>query len=72
MQVAGILESFEPAGDTISLEDIANPNRTPEAVVEDLLRRLPACPESLRQTGQDAIYRVALHTVVQVLMLLST
>lgn len=70
MQVAGILESFEPAGDTISLEDIANPNRTPEAVVEDLLRRLPACPESLRQTGQDAIYRVALHTVVQVLMLL--
>lgn len=70
VQVAGILESFDPVGDTISHEDIANPNLTPEAIVEDLLRRLPSCPESLRQTGQDAVYRVALHTVVQVLMLL--
>jgi hypothetical protein len=68
MQVAKILEGFVPLGDLLELKDISNANVTPEAVVERLLADL-TCPDTVLQSRQDAIFRVALHSVVQVLML---
>lgn len=70
-QVAGILDGFATLCDQLKLSDIANPNVTPETIVDNLLAYLP-CPETVRQAGQDAIYRVALHSVVQVLMLVGS
>lgn len=65
-QVAPMLQSFGNLTNLLKLDDIANPNVTPEAIVNDLLAKLP-CP--LPQADYAAIYRVALHLVVQVLML---
>lgn len=67
-QVIRLLEGFALLGDRLKLSDIANPNVSPEARVEALLVEMP-CPEVVRQAGHDAAYRVALHSVVQVLML---
>ena len=49
------------------LDDVSNPNITPESIVEDLLPELPL-PEAVKRTEQEAVYRVALHSIVQVLM----
>ena len=67
-QVTAILGGFRPLSRVIKLPDIANPNRTPEALVEHLLQN-HACPAELNEAGSDAVYRVALHLTVQVLML---
>lgn len=67
-EVRDILGGFTKLSSLLALEQIANPNLAPESVVEDLLTRMP-CPQALRQTRQDAVYRVALHSVVQTLML---
>jgi len=67
-QVADILKGFARLGELITLENIANPNVTPEEVVEGVLPELP-CPEAVQQAEHDAIYRVALHSIIQVLML---
>jgi NACHT domain len=64
--VEGILEGFSAIGDSLALENISNSNVTTEEIVETLLNHLP-CPETVQQT-HDAVYRLALHTVVQVLM----
>ncbi|MCP4460064.1 MAG: NACHT domain-containing protein, partial [Cytophagales bacterium] len=66
-QVADIFSGFSRLKDLLKLEDIANPNDTPESVVELLLVQIP-CPEGVQCSGNDAVYRVALHSVVQVLM----
>ena len=65
-EVAEILSGFQKMGQLLSLEDISNSNVTTEAIAEDLLGRLP-CPQTV-QISHSAIYRTALHTVVQVLM----
>ncbi|MFL6211878.1 MAG: NACHT domain-containing protein [Pyrinomonadaceae bacterium] len=65
-QVAAILTGFGKLADLLKLADIANPNVTPESVVENLLPRIP-CPPKLKK--EAAVYRVALHSLVQVLML---
>lgn len=62
--VEGILTGLGAMGDLLQL---ANPNVTTEEIVENLLGRLP-CPETVKQT-HDAVYRLALYTIVQVLML---
>jgi len=67
-QATDVLGGFAALIDLLKLADIVNPNVTPEAVVDELLVNLP-CPESVNQAGNDAVYRVALHSVVQVLML---
>jgi hypothetical protein len=67
-KVANILTGFIELPELLKLEDIANPNVTPETVVEDLITKLP-CPRSIKREGKDAVYRVALHSVVQGLML---
>lgn len=69
-QVTDILRAFGRLADLLKPEDIANPNVTPESVVEDLLPNLP-CPASVEEAGRDAVYRVALHSIVQVLMLVA-
>jgi len=67
-QVAAILDNFAPLLDRLKLDDIANPNVTPEAVVEGLLA-VSQRPAIARQAGDGAVSRVALHSLVQVLML---
>ena len=67
-QVADILAGFAALGGILELEAIANPNVSPETVVERLLIELP-CPGNVERAEQEAIYRVALHSLVQVLML---
>ncbi len=68
LQVALALQGFGGLPGVVALKDIANPNVAPETLVESLLPKLP-CPEALQKAGLDAAYRVALHSVVQVLML---
>ncbi|MGB0563486.1 MAG: NACHT domain-containing protein, partial [Spirulinaceae cyanobacterium] len=63
--VAKILSGFSPLGDLLPLEKISNANVTAEEIVEDLLSDLP-CPQTV-QPPYDAIYRLALYTIVQVL-----
>lgn len=65
--VESILSGFAAMGDLLQLENISNANVTTETVVEELLNSLP-CPQAVSQTHQS-IYRLALYTVVQVLML---
>lgn len=65
--VEDILRGFAAIGELLELENIANPNVTTEEIVENVLSRLP-CPQTVQQT-HGAVYRLALYTVVQVLML---
>ena len=67
LHVSRILGGLATLGDNLNLEEIANPNLSPEAIADRLLKELP-CPESVRSVGHDAIYLVALHSVVQVLL----
>jgi NACHT domain len=67
-QVADVLEGFVKLQVLLKLDAIANPNETPEKIVETLMADMP-CPVGVQQVGHDAIYRVALHSIVQVLML---
>jgi hypothetical protein len=65
-----ILRGLAFMAGSLSLERIANPYTAPETVVEDLLK-MPACSVALdeaRRTGHEAVYRVALYSVVQALM----
>ncbi len=66
LQAKAILDCFEQIADLITIEDVANSNIPTEEIVEDLLTKLP-CPESLQET-HAAVYRLALHTIIQVLM----
>lgn len=68
-QAADILEGFAPLTSLLKLADISNPNVTPEAIVEDLLARSLPIPAAVQQAKQDSVFRVALHSIVQVLML---
>ena len=65
-QASAILESFQKLGNLLSLEDVANSNVTTEEIVELTLTKLP-CPSTLQAT-HEAVYRLALYTIVQVLM----
>ncbi|MBG1271945.1 NACHT domain-containing protein [Nostoc sp. WHI] len=65
--VKDILRGFAAIGELLELENIANPNVTTEEIVENVLSRLP-CPQTVQQT-YGPVYRLALYTVVQVLML---
>jgi NACHT domain len=64
--VEEMLTGFKPMGELLSLSGISNPNVTTEEVVEGLLESLP-CPQTVHQTS-EAVYRLALYTVAQVLM----
>ncbi|UCC31431.1 MAG: hypothetical protein JSU86_03975 [Phycisphaerales bacterium] len=50
-QVTEILSGFGRLGELLKLENIANPNITPESVVEDLLPDLP-CPAAVEAAGR--------------------
>ncbi len=69
--VAEILAGFSDLGNLLILDDIANPNVTPESLVEALLPRVP-CPEGVDLGGAGPVYRVALHSIVQVLTLVGS
>jgi len=69
-QVATVLAGFTRLGDLLQLSDVANPNVPPEAVVARVLAELP-CPDAVRETGHEPVYRVALHSVVQVVKLVA-
>src|SRR3972149_6000550 len=53
---------------SLRLDDVANPNVSPEALLTNLLPELP-CPQPVEDAGNDTVYRIALHSVVQVIML---
>ncbi|MEM8830303.1 MAG: NACHT domain-containing protein [Cyanobacteria bacterium P01_G01_bin.19] len=61
-----ILDCFEEIANLVTIEDAANSNIPTEEIVDDLLTHLP-CPEQLQLT-HAATYRLALHTIIQVLM----
>jgi hypothetical protein len=61
---AALLAGLAPLSGLLDLERISNPNVTPESLAEELLDRVPV-PEGT----QEPIYRVALHSILQVLML---
>jgi NACHT domain len=65
--VESILLGFAEIENLLTLDNISNANVTTEEIVSDLLDNFP-CPITVQQT-HDAVYRVALHNVVQVLML---
>jgi len=66
-QVAEILAGFSTLRDLLKLDDIAKLNETPESMVESLLMKIP-CPACVQESGDGAVYRIALHSIVQVLM----
>jgi hypothetical protein len=66
-KIAQILHGFTSLYE-LKLEDVATPNHTPESLSEDLLER-HSCPTAVSKAGAGAVYRVALHQTVQVLML---
>lgn len=61
-QTSDTVEGLTTLTDRLTLDDIDNPNETPEAVVENLLAE-----DAPGDT--DAVFRISLHSVVQVLML---
>ena len=65
-QATAILDCFEQIADLLTIEDVANSNIPTEEIVADLLTKLP-CPDQL-QESHAAVYRLALHTIIQVLM----
>jgi hypothetical protein len=67
-QVEEVLNGFAELRELLKLDDISNPNIVPESVVAELLPKLPP-PEAVKRASQEAVYRVALHSIVQVLML---
>lgn len=68
-QAADILAGFAPLSHTLTLDHISNPNVTPESVVNDLLQQSLSIPNVITQQDHESVYRVALHSIVQVLML---
>ncbi len=67
-QVVAVLALIDPLLARLKLDDIASPNISPEAVAENLLASSPR-RAAVHHGGSDVISRVALHSVVQVLML---
>lgn len=62
-----LLQGLEPAVAALDLERIANPNISPEALVVELLKDHP--PSIQLTEIQQALLRVALHSIVQVMTL---
>ncbi len=67
-QVASVLESLSHLADRLSLDRIANANVTPESLVAELVPELSSRVAD-DQPAVGAIYREAMHSVVQVLLL---
>ncbi len=63
-----ILNQLANLAHRLKLEDVSLSNMPPETLVAELLPKLPPPPELVRET-KDAEYRLVLHSVVQVLML---
>jgi hypothetical protein len=63
-----VIGGLLPLHDLLAIEDVANPNIPPEKVAAEVLPRLP-CPAKVKDAGKEAVYRLALHSVVQVLKL---
>lgn len=69
-EVECVIGNLVPIIGGLSLEQVANPYIAPEKLVEDLLN-LPAASAALHAVAaadQEAVFRVALHSVVQALM----
>jgi hypothetical protein len=67
-EVAGMLSGLAPLGERLDLESISNPNVAPEALVKDLLPQWPR-PEIAQGEKLESVYRLSMHLVVQVLVL---
>jgi hypothetical protein len=67
-QVASVLGSLSPLAELLSLDRVANASVTPESLVAELVPQLP-CRAGDDQPAVGAIYREAMHSVVQALLL---
>ena len=67
-QVAKILEDCVELTASLQLSDVANPNHTPENLIEDLLEQNSLASRS-SETVSDSIYRLALYSIIQVVIL---
>lgn len=67
-EVCGILRGLSVLGSRLELENIANPSVMPETVAETLLED-PSLPEEMKSLAGDVVSRLALHSVLQVLIL---
>lgn len=70
-QVAAILAALRPLVEPLTLDEIASANETPERIVDRALTGV-SYPEAVKVSGYDALFRVALHAVVQVLTLVGS
>lgn len=64
-EASHLLQGLEPSIAALNLERIANPNISPEALVVELLKDHP--PSIQLTEIQQALLRVALHSIVQVM-----
>ena len=67
--VAEILESLSELGRLLKLEDVAQPGVPPETVIKKRLGALPR-PEGSGEAGFDVVYRLALQSVLENLLLI--
>lgn len=65
---ASMLDGLACLGDVLKLEDVSNPNVSPEEKADTVLADVP-CPKDVENANHDAAYRIALHAVIQTLML---
>lgn len=68
-EVAVILDILSALGRLLKLEDVAQPGVPPETVIKKRLGAL-ARPEGSREDGFDAVYRLALQSVLENLLLI--
>ncbi|HVR07589.1 MAG TPA: hypothetical protein VMW75_06030, partial [Thermoanaerobaculia bacterium] len=66
-EVVAVLAGLGPVADFLKLDDLANANLTPETMVPALLEKLHV-PESVSRKDREALYRIALHSLIQTLM----
>lgn len=65
--VARVMAGFAQLPEILDLDRVSNPNLSPEELAIRIAEELPA-PTGLVGPQQEAVYRVALHSVLQVLL----
>jgi hypothetical protein len=67
-QTQEILNGLSSLRAKVRIEHISNANVSPDSLVNELLTTAPI-PSAVKAAGQDSLYRVSMHTIIQVLML---
>lgn len=67
-QVTLLLNSYSNLNDLVELEQVSNPNMLPENLTDQVIKGL-LCPAQIQHEQHEAIFRIALLSIIQVLML---